>query len=572
MHDPHDTRVEDLTPSGIGSTTTQRRLIIGALVGSILIGAAVLLVAMFDEPYHLDEIRQTRAYTEGVHSIVDLAYEQEQPPLDALLNAGVQRLIGQGDARQRALSTLLGIASLALLGVLTFRNGFGWGSPMAVLLVATSAQLGSVLAYARPYALPLFLMLVLLVSIDEWLRTSRRWLIPIMAVTALLLPLSRAAEPLIALGAVTLVLGFRQYVLKARPHGSALVPMGIALGAAVLVGVPVVERMRSVFDRYPTVDPLSTRIGEMLSDIPQMFSVVVPGWPLVLLAMSVALLMPAARRLLFQQWWYWVLWAIPVLFAAAFFYQTPVSQGFSPRYTFTWFFPIAVTLGALFAVCVRTIRERDRASARSHVVGAALGVALVGTILLIGAVDLGRDLANHVGSDWRAAGGVVRLEAHPDGAVVFVEAGQSPHRLTAFPGVPRYVSRTFPLYSYVDLLGDPAVVDGATVALLTTKQPAIDGYQSNTSANGFGYYQSERPGRGPEAAALVLTDAASVLGVRDGVLPAVVGASIYAYLGEQDVACRIAVDFEVASWERTSDVLGESWDGGAWLIACVETS
>jgi hypothetical protein len=102
-----------------------------------------------------------------------------------------------------------------------------------------------VFVYARPYALPFFLIMTFLLSADFWLRDGRKAAVPFLFIAGVLLPLSRVTEPNIALAAVILVLVVLRFTGRTKRFlGSVWVPVGTgALGIAA-VGLPVVARLR----------------------------------------------------------------------------------------------------------------------------------------------------------------------------------------------------------------------------------------------------------------------------------------------------------------------------------------
>ena len=63
----------------------------------VLVGALILGIAAAEEPYHIDELRQVRSYDKPTPDIIEASTQQEQPPLDAILNSTAQGLIGVGD-------------------------------------------------------------------------------------------------------------------------------------------------------------------------------------------------------------------------------------------------------------------------------------------------------------------------------------------------------------------------------------------------------------------------------------------------------------------------------------------
>ena len=99
-----------------------------------------------------------------------------------------------------------------------------------MLALALSPVIVAVTAYARPYALPLFLSLLFLVMVDIWLTSRSRWAAVGLALTALLLPLSRSIEPLLVLAATMAVLVLVMVLRRAeRWLGIPLVPIGVSV-------------------------------------------------------------------------------------------------------------------------------------------------------------------------------------------------------------------------------------------------------------------------------------------------------------------------------------------------------
>jgi hypothetical protein len=79
-------------------------------------------------------------------------------------------VIGQGDIRQRLLSVVFAIGSLVVVWRLMARSNISEvGTSIAIFIMAFTPALLVVSAYARPYALPLFLMLSFLLLSDRWL-------------------------------------------------------------------------------------------------------------------------------------------------------------------------------------------------------------------------------------------------------------------------------------------------------------------------------------------------------------------------------------------------------------------
>lgn len=139
--------------------------------------ALIALMRYFEarhEPYHIDELRQARSYDQPLHDQGNASFSQEQPPLDVLIGAQLQDFLGCGDINNRMPSMLAGIGVAMILIVLLWRNRVRAGVPVTIIVLALTPAFLSLTAYARPYALPLLLILWHAAMWDSWLRNGSR--------------------------------------------------------------------------------------------------------------------------------------------------------------------------------------------------------------------------------------------------------------------------------------------------------------------------------------------------------------------------------------------------------------
>ena len=488
-----ETEQTDTTSAADHSEDKQIRWILALTVASVVLGAFVLLLAIGDEPYHIDELRQVRAYDLSTSAIIDASFAQTQPPLDSLLNASAQGVIGVGDWQQRALSVLFGIGSLVLFGLLSLRAGFGFGAPVAVALLGLSPLLVSVTAYARPYALPLLLILAFLLASDVWIREGRKWTLPIVYATAVLLPLSRTVEPPIVLASVAVVLLLRRYAVRRRPLGYSIwVPVSAALLGLVFVATPVALRLRREVTDFtePNLVPSVDQLRRLVTELPGVLADAFPLWPVAAVVVIIAFFHPGSRRVIVETWWFWVLTLVAIGFAVVFFARVPIDQRYFIRYAFSFWPPFAFVAGALVSTVV---------SSRSQKRTAWVGAALVAVVVVATTLALRTDLSTTLRADWKAASETITASTSEDTTVIFDHVQPFGAYRTPFAGKPRYVDgeRLIPLALH--LVPRPEWVDdtGPISVMLLEARPDVEGW-IRSIAGGFAFYEPTKPLYGKE--------------------------------------------------------------------------
>jgi len=438
-----------------------------ALSIAIIFGTAILLFAIDEEPYHVDELRQVLPYHLPVEEITRASIRQEQPPLNAWIGAFIQRVFGIGDVQQRAASVMSAIGSLILLGYLCVISGMRSGAVVTVALFASSPQIVNLSAYARPYALPIFLMLAFIVCCNHWLVNRTRLALMAALITGALLPSSRALTPLIFLGCVfvTAWLWRNSFGRDRRP---VLAILAIAALAAGVVGVPYFIQLLpeiSQFTRssWSPLDGLH-RLG---TELPPILMQVFPGWPLSAALLLTAFALSESRHKLFAHWWWWALAAVPIIFAILFFTLTAPEQPYAKRYAFTFWVPLVVAVG----VTVDAAGSRWKHGARLVPVGIACSVGL---LLGFSAVQLAADLTSTKRPDWRRFSTVIEAKLPRNHQLLFDHLSRAGQWRSRFAGQPRYLPRTHRVTTVTWLARTGGRVlrnDGVAIAVLGPSSP-----------------------------------------------------------------------------------------------------
>lgn len=520
-----------------------------AVAVAVVLGAVVLFVATEAIPYHIDELRQVASYEKPYAEIIELSIGRQQPPLNSLLGASLQQVLGVGDWQQRLVSVLAGIGTLVLAGTITLRGGFRYGAAATVLVLALSPVMVAVTAYARPYALPLFLSFFFLLMADIWLTSRSLWAAAGLSVSALLLPLSRSSEPLVLLAAtITILSVFMVWRRSDSWPGSPLLPIGISALALLAVGLPMLLRLRDSLDRYSTLGfDLSQAIDRAWSELPQAFFTLFPLWPIVLILVVAAFAESASRRLLLPSWWFWVLVAVPISYVVVFYLTSEPFVPFFDRFTYTWWPPIAVAVGALVA----GLHEPAADGSPRRIVQLGAG-ALVVVFLAASAVSVVSNLREttvdasmdlEVRPDWEAASTAIAAGTAADAFVLFDIAVPVGRYRQAFAGSGRYIDDTRLIASAIEvILRVPEMSHRRPVAVITLGEAVdIDGW-THSAVDQFHLYTPQSEARGVEGAVGAMLVMAEAHGPDTGATWALAAAALAAANGDPTLACSIIAE------------------------------
>nr|MBA2559975.1 glycosyltransferase family 39 protein [Propionibacteriales bacterium] len=210
--------------------------------GTVLLGAALIVVTAIHQPLNQNELQQMAPYDSS--SLSTITGGTRQPPLDPLLGALVQHLLGEGQLRQRLVPVCAGIGTLVLMSVLLRRMRLGVAGVVALAALATAPLMVRFSAYSRPYALPLVLMMLFVYAAERWLDSGRRrWLVA-AGLAGAALPLARVPEPTIFLFATAVTLAWLAY--RGRFAWSRAGPIvAVSVAALGLVGYPMFRALAS---------------------------------------------------------------------------------------------------------------------------------------------------------------------------------------------------------------------------------------------------------------------------------------------------------------------------------------
>ncbi|GAA1478477.1 hypothetical protein GCM10009623_29230 [Nocardioides aestuarii] len=412
IDDDHDEKLEPAEEASVGRAP-RLRAVVDVLV--VLAGGALIGLAALQQPYNQNEWVQVEPYGSDLRSAVS---GTRQPPLDPLLGALVQRLVGVGQLEQRLVPLACGVGTLALVAVLVRRWRLGWGGTLGLVFLATAPLFVRYSAYARPYALPLFLMVACATVGTRWLETGRyRWLLLATALAAAL-PLARVPEPSVFLTTAAVAL-FAAGVVERWPLTRAWALCGALLLGLVTSGTLMLLALLSqsaTSQGESLVDPLGVvdRFGPALTAARQtvlpLYAEWFPWWPLTLAVVGLALVVGSTRRMLARSWWWLPLVAGTLVFLVAFLLVVP--EGLRDyRVRFAYFLTPAV------AVVVAVVAHWGL----SRPVWLRLPVLGLVAALVVSQLSLTRSvLTQDEAVDFRRAGSVLAAEV-PDDALVVLD-------------------------------------------------------------------------------------------------------------------------------------------------------
>ena len=536
------------------------------LLGALAIASVVMFLALGEEPYHIDELRQTRSYVLPLDQVVDASFAQDQPPLDPVLNSIVQKALGIGDRLQRALSALFALGGFAIFGFISRRAGFKRGAPFGVLVLALSPLLLSVFAYARPYALPFFLTMAFLLSADYWLTERAKLAVPLLFLLALLLPLSRTIEPNIVLGAVALVLVVLRLVRGAdRFSGSVWVPVGASLLGIGAVGLPVLLRLRGQLTGYTRSGllPSQEQVSRLVTDLPEALASSVPVWPAAVIVVITALASKQTRTTLARTWWAWVLLILPAMFSLGFLLTTNPSQPLFLRYMFTWIPLLAL---AVTAVMSEVALQRPRRYV-------ALAGAVATVVLIVGAaIQVVSDYGSTQRGDWEALSTVIETATADDSLVVLENLRPLGLHRTRFEGQPRYLSPDRKTVFVLLVVRQPELIgeDEPIVIAISGPPLTVPGWERIPVDQIFWVYVPDTPVRRPIEVADTFLTFSEMVGSDSGATLALAGASLYLANGQESKGCTIIN--ELRDDESLIERVDIALAGGAvvdWSTTCL---
>ncbi len=378
-----------LDPAGPDRASPARPRDVWAYAGAWLLGSVLIVVTAIRQPFSYDELTQIAPYDSSDPGTITGA--TRQPPIDPLLGALFHHLFGEGQLQDRLVPVLAGIGSLTFMGLLLRRLGLRFAGAAALLVMATAPLFVRYSAYTRPYALPMFVMIVMAYAVQSWLKEGRgRWLW-LTAVAAFLLPLIRVPEPTVFLVITAVIMGW--YTWRGRlTRRQSLPVLLIAVAAVLSMGLAqyfsLAESSNGFFDPSPSgvVDRFPEGVHELVTAFVPLMGNSFPWWPVTLLVVLAAAVLGAARSRLVDWPMWWPLVAAPVAFAIAYHFVNPFPFDAIPyrARAASFFIPAFVLLVAALASVVerRDLDQRIRVGAAA-LVGAAFLTQLPPTITVV---------------------------------------------------------------------------------------------------------------------------------------------------------------------------------------------
>ncbi len=412
---------------------------IGWYASGVVVGAALIVVTAFRQPFSYDELTQIAPYASN--DPVEIVTATRQPPIDPLLGALFRHLFGQGQLQQRLVPVLAGIGILVLLSLLLRRLRLGFAGAFGVWVLATAPLMVRYSAYTRPYALPLFFMLLFAYAVHRWLDERRTGWLVLAGVTAVALPLTRVPEPTVFLGGMAATLAW--FTLRGRFTWAQTRPViAISLGVLFVVSVPMYLLLAYTADNFLDTSPTGFvgRLGEGTAEIA---TSVVPllaywysWWPLTAVALVAALALTASRRRLFGWLIWWPLLAGPVAFVLVYHYLNKFSFETLPYRARAAFFFLSAFV--LLLVALATV-VTDRASPRSLRVGLAvlLGGVLLGQLPLTTTI-----VVTNAAPDFDQVSAALTEDLPDDAIVLYGRPSPVGQTRQPFLGSPRYMGDT----------------------------------------------------------------------------------------------------------------------------------
>lgn len=219
-----------------------------------VVAGLVRLVGIAREPLHIDEARQVAAYAGGLGDAFKASWQQNQPPLDHLLGWVTSRLLGESAFAYRLPALVAGTGTIALLYYLIHKRSGPYVALFGSAFLALAPLHLAYSQYARPYALPLFVLAWCLWSIDRHLTHGGPLSLVGVSFSALLLPWTRAVE-----GSAGLVgaFGFAILALKTVPERIRVRLVLTALGTGVMSAALVIPQLLSEAGGFVRSNPLS---------------------------------------------------------------------------------------------------------------------------------------------------------------------------------------------------------------------------------------------------------------------------------------------------------------------------
>jgi 4-amino-4-deoxy-L-arabinose transferase-like glycosyltransferase len=340
----------------------ERKTYLFGLIALIAISFALRVHDLDAESLFMDESRQISYYTRSLHDIIYYAASQIQPPLDYWIGH-VVFLIDRSNFAARLPAALFGAGSIGMLAMLLARYCTWEISLLTGLLMAILPFHLYFSQEARPYSIVMFLLLVVLWQLDNFMRDAAfryRHLIGLLAAGVLFL-YSSALSPLMVTFTLLLVLAAPVLVSVARKgtlaperrkrYMAAIGTLCIAIGIYLPIFSILSETSRRYAPHASKVDPtiyLKHLMGFSFHPLWKAYVTQLEPIGLLLLPFVLAAIVSAVKRR--REAGYFLPKTVAVLLPCAailhlFAYSANTDYPFRPPYP-TYIFPLVLFLAA----------------------------------------------------------------------------------------------------------------------------------------------------------------------------------------------------------------------------------
>lgn len=450
------------------------RLQAAAYAVVVLLGAVLVVLTALNQPYNQNEGQQIGPYDDP--DLSRAISGTRQPPLGPLLGVFVQRLLGIGHLEQRVVPMAAGIGCLVVTALLVRRLGTGWWGAVALVFMATAPVFLRFSAYTRPYALPMLLILVCALAGSRWLESGRwRWLL-VAVLSGFGLPLARVPEPTAFLGAAAAVLVIA--ALRHRlPRRRAWLLAGGLLAGLVTVGTYSAVTLDQESQQTSTGEPLldldpghaldrlPTGAREVWDYVLPLYGQWFPWWPVVVLAVAAALVIPRSRATLLHHWFWLPMVLAPLAFLVAFHtvMAFPLDiRHYRIRFAYFWVPPLTILVAVLLRSIWPGVAAGWWATVRRWV------APVLAAVLVLGQAPMTwRVLTENFAVDLELAGDVISDQV-PAGSLVIYDGAALPDRWRQpFFGRERFLDGTARVVSAEQVArGAPIRGDGPVYLLI----------------------------------------------------------------------------------------------------------
>ena len=505
----------------------------------------------------MDELAQTNSYFKPLNRVATTAIRHAQGPLDYIANSILQRLLGVGDLKQRLLSIFSGCAAVLTMCMLGVRLGLGRYVVVSALVLAFSPVWVRYTAYARPYALPTFLMLLYLWTADLWLDKKLARYAVIVGLTAIALALSRSVEPAIFLSVVIAATGFQLYRRTSRfglRHWAVLASVNVAV--LCCISLPIFYLSSQSFRVHLTSETSANfgNLTRMFVDLPSVFGNSLPAWPIAVGIVAISLVHRRTRERVIHCWQWWVLLLVPAASAFLFFLLAQYDQTYAERYTFFWYPWFALTIGILFH---EVVSGGERPMIHKNVIA----YTMLGVLLVSNVARALENIERHGRASYRKASEYIQATLTPGTRILYDYVADVRSWRPRFYGTPRYLPEAFKVLSPTSVMRDPDVIQEGTplAVLLSRRRPAVRGWHQIRIDAGFTLYLSANPRVGKHGAIRAYEEFSARVPENESVVMRMGLAALRVALGEKAKAKQVARDYcgklTKAERKRLNDVV-----------------